>query len=83
MMICDISGLNQTSFDEVFVTTCFMWLLTTICDKWTRVEIFALKDWNFEYLSPSSILHTSIFLLILETAANPYFPPTHFKLCSD
>ena len=28
MMICDISGLNQTSFDEVFVTTCFMWLLT-------------------------------------------------------
>ena len=54
-----------------------------ICDVWTCVEIFALKDWNFEYLSPSSIFHTSMFLLILETAAIPYFPPRYFKLWSD
>ena len=25
----EISGLNQTSFDQLFITTCFMWLLTT------------------------------------------------------
>ena len=24
-----LSGLIQTSFDQVFITTCFMWLLTT------------------------------------------------------
>ena len=33
--------------------------------------------WKIRY---SSILHTLIFLLILETAAYQYFPTTHFKL---